>query len=73
MRRGEAVRSHDAWLLTFDSTLRRYFGVSHTDIGADDALLDRYRDLTGEDAAFEFALDYDLDRLDWWAVGRELP
>ncbi len=56
----------DPWLSCFDRTLHTYFGVTHTDIGTDETTLSRYMDLSPEEAAFAFALDYDLDRVDWW-------
>ncbi|GEM_PF-1755197 len=54
------------WLSYFDRTLHTYFGVTHTDLGADETTLGPYVDLSPEEAAFDFALDYDLDRVDWW-------
>lgn len=65
----KAVRGPDPWRSSFDRTLHRYFGVTHTDIGADESTLASYADLFPEAAAFAFALDYDLDRVDWWTAG----
>lgn len=61
------------WLVAFDATLRRHFGIGYRDAGADPVILTRYADLAGEDAAMEFAADYDLDRLEWWSWGRAGP
>lgn len=60
----------EAWLAAFDATLVRYFAVDHVAAGADAAVLQRYADLPGDQAAMEFAGDYDLERLDWWSWGR---
>jgi len=60
----------EAWLAAFDASLVRYFAVDHLAAGADAAVLQRYVDLPGDQAAMEFAGDYDLERLDWWSWGR---
>ncbi len=59
-----------AWLAAFDATLVRYFAVDHVAAGADVAVLQRYADLSGDQAAMAFADDYELARLDWWSWGR---
>jgi len=59
-----------AWLAAFDATLRRYFAIGYAEAGADEAILLRYVDLPGEQAAMEFAADHELERLDWWSWGR---
>ena len=58
------------WLDAFDAALVRYFAIGHADAGADEAVLRRYVDLPGEQAAMEFAADHELERLDWWSWGR---
>jgi len=68
-----APQNPDPWRSSFDRTLHRYFGVTLTDICADEIMLAPYADLSPEEAAFAFALDYDLDRVDWWMAGRDLP
>ena len=60
----------EAWLAAFDATLVRYFAVDRATAGADAAVLQRYADLPGDQAAMEFAGDYELVRLDWWSRGR---
>lgn len=60
----------EAWLAAFDATLVRYFAVDHATAGADAAVLQRYVDLSGDQAAMEFADDYELARLDWWSWRR---
>ncbi|MBD8644194.1 hypothetical protein IFT63_11425 [Stenotrophomonas sp. CFBP 13724] len=59
-----------AWLAAFDATLVRYFALDHAGAGADTAVLQRYADLPGDQAAMAFAEDYELARLDWWSWGR---
>lgn len=59
-----------AWLAAFDATLVRYFAVDHVAAGADVAVLQRYADLSGDQAAMAFADDYELARLDWRSWGR---
>ncbi len=56
----------DTWLRSFDETLHRYYGISREDTGADSQVFERYRELSGDEAAMEFAADHDLDRIDWW-------
>lgn len=45
----------EVWLASFDATLVRYFAVDHVAAGADAAILQRYVDLPGDQAAMEFA------------------
>ncbi len=52
-----APQNPDRWRSCFDRTLHRYFGVTLTDIGADEIMLAPYADLSPEEAAFAFALD----------------
>lgn len=58
-----------AWLAVFDAALVRYFAIDHAAAGADAAVLQRYADLPGDQAAMAFAEDYELARLDWWSWG----
>ena len=60
----------NAWLTDFDQTLQRYYAITCEDAGADGTVLQRYADLPADQAAMAFAEDYDLDRLDWWSIGR---
>jgi len=60
----------DTWLLAFDTTLRHYFGVDRVTVVQDMEVLANYRDLPGDEAAMEFALDQSMERIDWWSWGR---
>ena len=54
----------DTWLTQFDAAMKRFFGIDHADAGMDEVQLGRYRDLPADEAAMEYGLDYDLDRID---------
>jgi len=53
-----------AWLDTFDTELKRLFGVRLDDVDANETTLAYFADLPPHEAALAFGNDYDLERDD---------
>lgn len=53
-----------SWLDTFDTELKRMFGVRHDDVDANETTLAHFADLPPHEAALAFGSDYDLERDD---------
>lgn len=53
-----------SWIEAFDSHLRKFFGVDHTEVGLYEGEMILYNDLDPREAALVYGEENDLTRID---------